>query len=93
MKPDNKPPVSFYMVAAGVAAQVGCLVTGIVGGSLGLGLLLDRVLNTRPIFIFLLLLGSIPLNLWLIYKYTIYRTKQLQAPSTQTKEEEKNTWE
>jgi len=78
MKPD-KNPVALYVFAAGVAGQVGCLLTVIVGGSVLLGLLLDRLLRTGHLFLFLLLGASIPLNLWAIYRYTLYQSKRLQA--------------
>jgi F0F1-type ATP synthase assembly protein I len=80
MKPENNP-VPFYLTAAGAAAEVGCLLVASAGGSVLLGLLLDQLLGTRPLFIFLLLLGSIPLNLWLIYRYTLYKSQRLQASS------------
>lgn len=86
MKPDHNP-TSVYMFAAGVAGQVGCLLTVVVGGAVILGLLLDRQFGTGRTFIFLLLLGSIPLNLWLIYRYIVYKTKRLQASSSQQKED------
>ena len=75
--------ISTYMLAGGVAAQVGCLMVVIIGTALGLGLLADRVLGTKPVFFLILLLGSIPLNLWLIYRYTLHRARKIQASSTQ----------
>jgi len=86
MKPENNP-VPFYLTAAGAAGEVGCLLVLSAGGSVVLGLLLDRLLGTKPLFIFLLLLASIPLNLWMIYRYTLYKTRRLQASSTSTKED------
>jgi len=74
------------MFAAGVAAQVGCLLVVIVGGSVLLGLLLDNLLGTGRLFIFLTLVASIPVNLWAIYRYTVYQSKRLQAAS-QNKED------
>ncbi len=85
MKKD-KNPASLYVFAAGVAGQVGCFLTIIVGGSVLLGLLLDRVLGTGHVFIFVMLVISIPLNLWAIYRYTIYQSKRLQAEA-QNKED------
>jgi F0F1-type ATP synthase assembly protein I len=79
MKP-NENPASAYVFAAGVAAQVGCLLIGIVGGAVLLGLFLDRLFGTKTLFIFLLLIASIPLTLWAIYKYTLYQSKRLQVP-------------
>lgn len=78
MKPDNNP-VPFYLTAAGAAGEVGCLLVFSAGGSVVLGLLLDQLLGTKPLFIFLLLLASIPLNLWMIYRYTLYKSRRLQA--------------
>jgi F0F1-type ATP synthase assembly protein I len=83
----GKDPASAYLFAAGVAGQVGCLITVIVGGSVILGLLLDQVLGTGRLFIFLFLIGSIPLNLWAIYRYTVYQAKRLQPSTPPTKED------
>jgi F0F1-type ATP synthase assembly protein I len=80
MKPDNNP-FSVYVLVAGVAGQVGCFLILIAGGAVILGLVLDQVLGTKPLFIFLLLLGSIPLNLWAVYRYTRYKTASLQTAS------------
>lgn len=80
--PDNNQ-LSFYVVAAGVAGQVGCMLVLVIGVALGLGLFLDQALGTKPILLLLLLLGSIPLNLWLIYRYILYRARRLQATMTQ----------
>jgi F0F1-type ATP synthase assembly protein I len=78
MKPDRNP-LSAYGLVAGIVGQVGCFLTLIAGGSVILGLLLDRVLGTKPLFLFLFLLGSIPLNLWAVYRYTRYKATSLQA--------------
>lgn len=86
MKSD-KNPASVYLFAAGVAGQVGCLLTTIVGGAVLLGLFLDQALGTGRLFIFLLLVASIPLNLWAIYRYTLYQSKRLQAMTSAKKED------
>jgi len=88
MKPD-KNPGSLYVFAAGIAGQVGCFLTLIVGGSVLLGLLLDKILKTGHTFLILLLLASIPLNILATYRYTLYRSKRLQATS-QNKEDGKS---
>jgi F0F1-type ATP synthase assembly protein I len=82
MKLDHNQ-LSSYLLATGVAAQVGCLMVVTIGIALGLGLLADRVLGTKPVFFLILLLGSIPLNLWLIYRYTLHRARKIQASSMQ----------
>ena len=86
MKPDDNPFV-VYTYAAGIAGQVGCFLTLIIGGSVVAGVLLDQLLGTRPLFIFLFLLGSIPLNLWAVYQYTRYKTKSLQAATRQKEDD------
>jgi len=86
MKPDNNP-VPVYFTATGAAAEVGCLIIASVGGAVVLGLLLDQVLATKHIFLFLLLLASIPLNLWMIYRYINYKSRRLQASSKTLKED------
>ena len=80
MKPE-KNPASLYVFAAGVAGQVGCFLTIIAVGSVLLGLLLDQVFNTGHKLLFLFLIASIPLNLWAIYRYTVYQTRRLQTTS------------
>jgi F0F1-type ATP synthase assembly protein I len=87
IKPDNNP-LATYSVAFGAAMQVGCLLLVAIGGLFLLGLLLDRVLGTHPLFLIILLLGSIPLTLFLIIRYTSYKVKRLQAPTAPQKKEE-----
>lgn len=84
---ENKNPGTAYLFAANVAAQIGCLLIISVGGAVIIGLLLDQALGTKHIILFLALIASIPLNLWAIYRYTLYQSKRLQASSTQKKEE------
>jgi hypothetical protein len=81
MKPD-KNPSSVYLFAANVAMQLGCLLLFTVGGSALLGLVIDQVLGTKRIMLFVLLVASIPLNLWLVYRYTLYQSKRLEALSS-----------
>jgi len=85
MKSD-KNPIPTYLFAASVAGKVGCLVSLIVGIAVFGGLALDKALNTKHLFIFLLLVGSIPLNLGMIYWFTRYEAKRLKA-STPPKED------
>lgn len=82
MKPDYNS-FSVYATVAAVAGQVGCLLSVVIGGSLILGLVLDQALGTRPLFIFLFLLGSIPLNLFAVYRYIRYKTRRLEQTSSQ----------
>ncbi len=67
------------LLGAKVIAQVGALLVLIAGGAVLLGLALDQALGTKPLFIFVLLLGSIPLSLWAIYRYSQHQARLLLA--------------
>ena len=86
MKPDNNP-LSTYGLVAGVVGQVGCLVLLVILGTLLLGLALDGALGTRPTFILIMLLVSVPINLAVLYFYTRYKAKQLQGAAKQKEED------
>ena len=75
----DKTPIPTYLFAAGIAGQIGCLISLVVGGAVILGLVLDQALGTKRLFIFLVLVGSIPLNLGMIYWFTRYQAKRLKA--------------
>ena len=84
---DEKPrpetdPTSLYVLAVGVVGQVGCFLTIVIGAAVLLGLFLDRQFDSEPTFLFIFLLGSIPFNLWAIYKYTQMKAKSLQVSSS-----------
>ena len=86
MKPENNP-LSTYGLVAGVVGQVGCMILLIILGTLLLGLALDEAFGTRPTFVFIMLLVSIPISIASIFVYTRFKTKQLHG-RTRTKEEE-----
>jgi F0F1-type ATP synthase assembly protein I len=65
---------------AGLLAKSGCLVFCIVMGAVLGGILLDRLLNTQPLFTLLLVLGSAPVTLFLVYRFSM-RTLA-EAPRT-----------
>jgi hypothetical protein len=86
MTPDKKqpPPAETYVLAAGVAGQVGCFLVLVIGAALLLGMWLDSTFQPgKHTFLLILLLGSIPLNLWMIYRYALLKTRQIQAPPKQ----------
>ncbi|NJD60419.1 MAG: hypothetical protein C3F13_04990 [Anaerolineales bacterium] len=79
-----------------VGAQVGCATLLIVFASLFIGIGLDKLLGTKPIFIILFVLGSAPLSIYLTYKLAMRAVKNTvpQAPDGKqgepVKEEEKS---
>lgn len=86
MKPEHNP-LSTYGLVAGVVGQVGCLILLVILGTLLLGIGLDEALGTRPAFIFIMLLVSVPLSIGTIYFYTRYKAKQLQGTTKQKEED------
>lgn len=65
----------------GVIGQVGCLTLVIVMLALGAGLWLDSRLNTGPLFALLLVLGSIPVTLYLMVRIVLAAAPRLQVPA------------
>ena len=78
MKPNNNP-LATYGLVAGVVGQVGCLILLVILGTVLLGLALDEAFGTRPAFVFVMLLVSVPLNLAAMFFYTRYKSKQLHS--------------
>ena len=77
MPSDERPPSqaeamrSSLQLAFKVLAQVGLLTAGVIMVAVVGGILLDRVLNTRPLFTVLLLVGSFPASLYIIYRVAL----------------------
>ena len=65
--------------ALGVMNRVAIVVILIIGVSLGLGLLLDKWLETDRLFTLLFILGSIPLTLTAVYKISMATVSRIQA--------------
>lgn len=57
--------------------QVGLLSLLIAGGALVLGLWIDRLLGTRPWFTLALLLFSIPIDLWAVWRTVFSAARRL----------------
>ena len=71
---------------ASLVAQTGCLVFVAIFAFLGIGIWLDRTLNTRPLFMLLLVIGSMPLTLYVLYRLTIRAVSNtLQPPPSEVK--------
>lgn len=76
--------------ALGVMNRVAIVVILIIGVSLGLGILLDRWLETDRLFTLLFILGSVPLTLTAVYRISMATVSRIQADvdSTNDKSEE-----
>ena len=100
MKDDNLPDKptaiqsAFSMTPVAVGLEVGCLTIVIVVVAIAGGLLLDRLLGTKPLFTILLVLGSAPLSLFLTFKLAMRQIRKafppgsVSAGKTQTRNEE-----
>jgi F0F1-type ATP synthase assembly protein I len=55
------------LTVAGVLGQVGCLTLVVIFGALIGGLWLDNVLETKPLFTLILMIGSIPVTLVMMF--------------------------
>jgi F0F1-type ATP synthase assembly protein I len=56
---------------AGLVGQIGCLVVAVLLVTLVGGIWLDRTLNTRPAFTLILVLGSMPVTFYLLYRIAV----------------------
>lgn len=84
---------SYVTLLAGVMGQVGCLVVLLIGLALGVGLLVDRLLDTGGIFTALFMLGSVPVTLYLTVRVSMAaaRRAQAQIEAQQAEDKEETT--
>ncbi len=66
-----------FKLAFKVIAQVGVLTLAVIVGAVLGGVLLDRMLDTRPLFTVLLLLVSFPALLYIIYRVALRAVAQI----------------
>ncbi|MCB9445131.1 MAG: AtpZ/AtpI family protein [Ardenticatenaceae bacterium] len=86
----NQDPKQANLAAlmATVVGQVGCLVVIIIGLALGAGMLLDRFLGTRAIFTVILMVGSVPVALYLTVRMSLTAVARTQQAIDDKKAEE-----
>jgi F0F1-type ATP synthase assembly protein I len=92
-EPSKKNQTVNNLALYSVGGQVGCATLAIVLLALFVGIGLDRLLGTKPVFSILLILGSAPLSLFLTYKLAIRAVKSVSpkepaAPQPKPVEEE-----
>lgn len=71
-----------------VVTQVGCGTVLLIGLALGGGILLDNLLNTGRIITVILMVSSVPLSLYLIFKIWLRAIEQMQKQEDNQKREE-----
>ncbi len=89
MSRDQKKINTSAMLAS-VVGQVGCLVVFIVFVALGAGILLDKLLGTKALFTVLLMVGSVPVALYLVVRLSLTAVARAQ---NRLKEEADNSEE
>jgi F0F1-type ATP synthase assembly protein I len=73
------------LALASVAALGGCLVLAVVVIALFSGLWLDGVLNTKPLFTLVLVIGSVPVGIFVMYQVAMgVINRSLTQPTTTT---------
>ncbi len=91
LTPSENKDNTFNMTLAAVVGQVGCFTPVIIIGALFLGLWLDRTFDTKPLFTIFLILGSMPVALFVLFRIVRSATDRLKkAKTTQTNQEEAN---
>jgi F0F1-type ATP synthase assembly protein I len=82
-QPEKSPyQYVFNMQVAAIAGQVGCVTLAIVFAALLGGLLLDRFLNTKPVFTIILMVGSVPVTLFAMFWLVRRATARMNLGST-----------
>ncbi len=80
-----KKAINAYSVSvASVGAQVGVLTVGIIFVALFIGLWLDKIFQSKPTFTMLMVLGSVPLSLGLMF-WVVKRATRRIMDSAQMK--------
>ena len=92
-EPTKKNQATTNLALYSVGAQVGCATLAIVLLALFVGIGLDRLLGTKPVFSILFILGSAPLSLFLTYQLALRAVKSVTpkepaAPHPEPVEEE-----
>lgn len=80
------------LAVGALLGQVGCLTLVVILVALVAGLWLDRQLDTRPLFTVLLMLGSVPVTIFLMIRVVLAGASKFEemtgpiTPSTQEEE-------
>jgi hypothetical protein len=71
---------------AGIIGQVGCLTLAVIAVALFAGLWLDSQFDTKPLFVLALVLGSVPLTLFLMFRVVLSIAPKIQLSMDQVME-------
>ncbi len=87
-KQDNNLQQTYTLTLASIAGQVGLLTLGIIFVALFAGLWLDGQMNTKPMFTIILLIASVPLTVFLMFRVVRVATTKLKTDSEDNKSKE-----
>ena len=87
----NQQQINTNALLASVVGQVGCLIVFIVFIALGVGLALDKFLGTKAIFTVLLMVGSVPVALYLTVRLSLTAVNRAQIKLQESEETEEDT--
>jgi magnesium-transporting ATPase (P-type) len=79
----DRADTALKMTLAGVIGQVGCLTLAIIAVALFAGLWLDNQFHTRPIFTLVLVLASVPVTLYLMFRIVLTVAPKIQMSTDQ----------
>ncbi len=81
MRKDRAGKPDLPLAVAGLLGQVGCVTLVIIFIALGAGLWLDSQLNSRPILTLVLVIGSVPVTIYLMVRIVLTGMAKLQGES------------
>jgi F0F1-type ATP synthase assembly protein I len=73
---------------AGIVGQIGCITVIIIALALGAGVMIDRFLDTRPIFTILFLVGSVPVTLFVTVRVSLMAASRARKMDAARKKKE-----
>jgi F0F1-type ATP synthase assembly protein I len=87
-QPGNKQQDEFRSAVTMTVVWVAGLTLGIIFIALFAGILLDRVLNTKPIFTIVLTIASIPATIYATFRVVKAASSRIRPAPNQVKSEE-----
>lgn len=81
----DKRQYALNLALAGFTGQVGFLTLGLVVMALLAGLWLDKAFGTRPLFLILLLLGSVPVTIFVMFRVALSFVARIKPASPTAK--------
>ncbi len=79
MRKDRAGKPDLPLAVAGLLGQVGCVTLVVIFIALGSGLWLDSQFNSRPIFTLILVIGSVPLTIYLMVRIVLTGMAKIQG--------------